>query len=679
MEIRYSVCPHDCPDTCAWKVEVEDGRVIRVTGDDSHPITQGVICEKARFYPERLYGKNRVLYPMRRQGPKGSGRFERVSWDAAIDEIAERWQALRTQYGAESILPFSYAGTEGIINKGGMDSRFFNRLGSTSLERTICSAAGGQGYKLAMGKLCGVDPRASVEARVLIFWGINVLETNLHQALLADQARKKGAKIIAIDVHRNKTAKWADDFYLILPGSDGALALGLAHVILRDDLADLAWAEQYTLGLPEFRAEASLYPPERVAELTGLTPKRIEELAHLYATSRPSFIRIGNGLQHHDHGGMNTWAITVLPALTGAWRERGGGALRHNSGYFPLDHFALERPDLRQGEPRSVNMIQLGRALTELEPPVRSLYVYNSNPVAVVPEQVLVRQGLAREDLFTVVHEQVWTDTARWADLVLPATTALEHPDLYVSYWHTVLQWAEPVISPLGESLPNIEVFRLLAHKMGFSDPCFEDSSEDMARQALKLPYWEEQGVTLERLQEQRYIVLAVPEVPFAEGGLATPSGRVELKSKQAVQLGLPEVPRHFPLLEGPETCQGAYPLTLISPPNHQFLNSTFSEVASLAEKAGEPRLEIHPEDAAVRGVQDGDIVRVYNDRGHCSLRAMVVDSVRLGVVIAPGVWPLQAYPGEQGINSLTSARVADLGGGAVFFSNLVEVQKQGS
>ena len=676
MEIRYSVCPHDCPDTCAWKVELEAGKVVRVSGDEAHPVTQGIICAKARYYPERIYGPRRVLYPMRRTGPKGSGEFERINWDEALSEIQVRWQKLIETYGPEAILPYSYAGTEGVINKAGMDRRFFHRLGATQLERTICSAAGSLGYKLAYGELRGFDPLDSVEAKLIIFWGINALETNLHQALLADKARKKGAKIIVIDVHRNKTACWADDFYLILPGSDGALALGIAHILLREQWIDRDWLERNAVGFEEFVAETKNYPPEKVARLTGLTIEQIKALARLYALSKPSFIRIGNGLQHHDNGGMNTWAIALLPALTGVWREVGGGALKFNSAYFPLNRDALERPDLLQGSPRRVNMIQLGKTLTELTPPIRSLYVYNSNPAAVAPEQQLVLQGLQREDLFTVVHEQVWTDTARWADLVLPATSSLEHADLYVSYWHTILQWAEPVIPPLGESRSNIRVFGELAKRMGFSDPCFQDTTEDMARQALAAPYWQAQGITLERLQEERFIPLQVAKRPFAVGKFATPSGKIEFKSERAIQLGLTALPSHRRLQEGPETSSLELPFTLISPPNHFFLNSTFADIPALTTKAGVPTVEIHPEDAARLGIAQGERVRVTNSRGQVYLRAVVDNSVLPGVLVAPGVWWLESYDEGLGINALTSARIGDIGQGAVFFSNLAKVSK---
>lgn len=674
METRYSVCPHDCPDTCGWRVTMDKGQILRIEGDAAHPVTQGVICEKVRYYTERVDHPDRILYPMRRRGPKGSGQFERISWEAAFEEITDRWTSIIHKYGAEAILPYSYAGTEGVINKASMDRRFFNRLGATRLERTICSAAGSQGYNVVYGDSRGINPLESVKAKLIIFWGINALETNLHQAMLAEKARKNGAKLIVIDVHRNKTARWADTFYQILPGSDGALALGMAHVILKEQLTDFTWAKAHLLGLDSFVENVKAYEPERVAQLTGLPAKQIEALARAYATQGPSLIRIGNGLQHHDNGGMSTRAIASLPALIGAWNEPGGGAIKFNSGYFPLNRDALERPDLAIPA-RSVNMNQLGRVLTELEPPIYSMYVYNSNPAVVAPEQALVLRGLAREDLFTVVHEQMWTDTARWADLVLPATTHLEHSDLYISYWHCVLQWADAVIPRRGESLPNIEVFQRLAQKMGFSEPCFSDTTEEIARQALDTPYWQKQGITLERLQTERFIALTtVPSLPFAQGGFSTPSGHAEVRSERAREQGWPLLPEHAPLIEGPETATTDLPLTLISPPNHAFLNSTFANLSLKAD--GVPQLEIHPHDALSRNIGDGDWVNVFNERGRVTLQARVDDAVLPGVVVATGVWWLNDYPGGQGINVLTPSRLADMGKGATFFSNLVNVEK---
>ena len=687
MKIKYSVCPHDCPDTCALKVEVEDGKIVKVAGDPLHPLTKGVICEKVRAYPERIYG-NRILYPMRRTGKKGGGEFKRISWNDAIDEITKRWRELISKYGSESIMPYSYGGTEGVINKASMDRRLFNKIGATALDRTICSAAGSLGYQLAYGESKGVNPLDTVNAKLIIFWGINALETNMHQALLAEAARKEGAKIIAIDVHRNKTAKWVDDFYMILPGSDGALALGIAHIILRDNLENKEFLKKYSFGFDEFRKKAHEYPPDKVAGITGLSKERIEHLAKLYAETKPSFLRIGNGLQHHKNGGINTWLISLLPALTGAWSDKGGGALKSNSGYFPLNEEALKRPDLLKKPVRTVNMVQLGKALCEVSnPPIMSLYVYNSNPAVVAPNQNLVIKGLAREDLFTVVHEQTTTDTAKWADIILPATTSFEHADLYVSYWHTFIQWADPVIQPLGEAKPNIEVFKLIANALDFNDECFSDTEEDIARQAVDLPYWKEKGITFERLKKERFIKIETEDYPFEFDKLNTSSGKIEFKSKKVSACGLSEVPQYNPINEyydfrntgfnkNNTALNTNYPLIFVSPPNHFFLNSSFAGATSLKAKAIEPFLEINPEDAEARGINDGDLIRVENERGGLSIKAKVVNSVLPGVVVSAGLWWKDDYANGSGVNALTPDDLSDIGGGATFFSSLVEVKK---
>ena len=687
MKIKYSVCPHDCPDTCALKVEVEDGKIVKVAGDPLHPLTKGVICEKVRAYPERIYG-NRILYPMRRTGKKDGGEFKRISWNDAIDEITKRWRELISKYGSESIMPYSYGGTEGVINKASMDRRLFNKIGATALDRTICSAAGSLGYQLAYGESKGVNPLDTVNAKLIIFWGINALETNMHQALLAEAARKEGAKIIAIDVHRNKTAKWVDDFYMILPGSDGALALGIAHIILRDNLENKEFLKKYSFGFDEFRKKAHEYPPDKVAGITGLSKERIEHLAKLYAETKPSFLRIGNGLQHHKNGGINTWLISLLPALTGAWSDKGGGALKSNSGYFPLNEEALKRPDLLKKPVRTVNMVQLGKALCEVSnPPIMSLYVYNSNPAVVAPNQNLVIKGLAREDLFTVVHEQTTTDTAKWADIILPATTSFEHADLYVSYWHTFIQWADPVIQPLGEAKPNIEVFKLIANALDFNDECFSDTEEDIARQAVDLPYWKEKGITFERLKKERFIKIETEDYPFEFDKLNTSSGKIEFKSKKVSACGLSEVPQYNPINEyydfrntgfnkNNTALNTNYPLIFVSPPNHFFLNSSFAGATSLKAKAIEPFLEINPEDAEARGINDGDLIRVENERGGLSIKAKVVNSVLPGVVVSAGLWWKDDYANGSGVNALTPDDLSDIGGGAVFFSSLVEVKK---
>lgn len=675
MATKYSVCPHDCPDVCAWAVEVNDGKLTKVKGDPEHPVTQGNICEKTKFYAERVYGKDRVLYPHRRVGKKGSGQFQRISWDEALTEIAERWQALIQQHGAECILPYSYAGNMGIVNKLGMDRRFFHRLGASRLERTICSAAGVKGYSLVYGEPRGLNPEESSKAKLILLWGVNALATNFHQALFADQARKNGARVICIDVHRNPTATWADQFYHILPGSDGALALGIAHILFRDGLVNKAWAGQHVQGLEKFEEHVKTYPPEKVATLTGLKIEELESLARLYGETQASYIRIGNGLQHHDNGGMAVWAISCLPALIGAWAEPGGGAIRSNAGWFPLNSSLVEKPELQPAPTRLINMMQLGRALTELEPPVYSLFVYSTNPMVVAPEQELVRQGFEREDLFTVVHEQIWTDTARMADIVLPATTHLEHSDLYASYWQCTLQWAEPVLERLGESKPNIEVFTELAQRMGFTESCFRDTTEDVAAQALDSPYWHEQGITLDRVRKERFVRLKVPALPYAQGNFPTPSGKAEIYSETAVQMGFDPLPVHTTLVEGPETANETYPLTLIAGPNRQFLNSSFANLPSLHSKAGRPELAIHPMDAAKRGIHTGDFIEVFNGRGSCKLHALVEDSVLPGVVATTGLFWAKDFVDGRGINSLTPSRLSDMGNGATFFSNLVEIR----
>lgn len=694
MEIRYSVCPHDCPDTCALRVEIGDsGKITKVAGDPSHPITRGVICEKVRAYPERIYNPLRILYPMRRIGEKGSGKFERISWTDAVDIIVKRWKDIGLTYGAESILPYSYGGTEGVINHGSMDRRLFNKIGSARLERTICSAAGAFGYQLAYGSSIGINPADTVNSKLIVFWGINALETNMHQAIFADNARKNGAKIIAIDVHKNKTAKWADDFYLILPGSDGALALGIAHIIFRDDLADKLFLEKYSYGFEEFYAKAKEYPPERVANLTGLNQRQIEDLAGSYAKTKPSFIRIGNGLQHHNNGGINTWIISLLPALVGAWQDKGGGALRSNSGYFPFNNKALERPDLIENTTKTINMVQLGKALCELNRPIYALYVYNSNPAVVAPNQNLVLKGLRRDNLFTVVHEQVMTDTAKLADIILPATTSFEHADLYKSYWHTSLQWADAVIPRLGEAKPNIDVFKIIAKALGFKESCFSDSEEDVAKQALNIPYWREQGITMDRLKKERFIMLNVPDRPFDEVSFFTPSHKIEFKSEKVAELGLCDIPDYRPIKEKlPRECKNGiadntakhceiqaesdFQLTLITPPNHFFLNSTFADIPSLNIKPQEPLLEINPKDAEDRKIKDGDMVKVENQRGRIIIKAKVIDSVLPGVVVSTGLWWRENYKNGGGVNSLTPDSLSDIGGGATFFSTSVKVEK---
>ncbi|HEX2173735.1 MAG TPA: molybdopterin oxidoreductase family protein [Dehalococcoidia bacterium] len=684
ITVRRSVCPHDCPDTCAMLVHIRDGRIVNVTGNPDHPTTRGAICGKAHRYAERVYSAERLPYPLRRSGPKGSDRWERIGWDEAVATVAAEFRRIVRDHGAEAILPYSFAGTEGTVNKESLDRRFFNRLGACRLERAICSAAGSAGYGYTMtGGRRGTDPEETVHARYLISWGANLASANLHQMTMFQEARRRGAKHVVIDVHRNRTAKLADWFIPIRPGTDTALALGLMHVIIGEGLYDKEYVAAETVGFEHLAARAAKFPPERVERITGVPAADVTTLAREYARTRPSFIRIGNGPQHHSNGGMIVRTVACLPGLVGAWRDVGGGAIKSNGDYFQLNLAALARDDLAPTpRPRTINMNQLGHALTDLEPPIYGLFVYNSNPLVVAPDQAAIRRGLLREDLFTVVHEQLMTDTARYADIVLPATTHFEHLDLYPSYWHLYLQIAEPVIDRVGESKPNIEVFQLLAKALGFEDPCFDDTPEDIIRQALDNPANPLlQGITLESLREQGWQKLQLTDrTPFAPGHGKL--GKVAFYSERLAQLGHDPVPTYEPPAEigdgatGPEDAR--YPLGFITPPSHFFLNSTYADMPGNQRAEGRPTLQIHPRDAAARGIAEGDLVRVFNDRGACHLYAAITDATLPGQVVSQGLWWGKWTPDGNGVNVTTPQRLADFAGGATFFSNAVQVERAG-
>lgn len=686
VEIRKSVCPHDCPDTCGMLAHVdrETGRLLAVRGDPEHPFTRGHLCAKVNRYVDRVYSADRVLYPMKRVGPKGAGEFARISWEEALDLVAARFVETRQHHGAEAILPFSYAGTMGVVNNASMDRRFFYRLGASLLDRTICSAAGNAGYAYTMGAAMGVDPETASAAKLVVAWGVNLVTTNLHQLPFIQAARRQGAIFVLIDVHRNRTAALADHFVQLYPGTDAALALGMMRVIVDEGLYDARFVAEHTVGFPELRQRLADYPVERVAAITGVPAERIRWLARLYATTKPSFLRIGNGLQHHTNGGMTVRTVACLPALVGAWGELGGGAYKSTSGYFKLNNAAVERPDLLpEPRPRRINMNRLGEALLAAEPPVKMLYVYNSNPAAVVPAQAKVMAGLAREDLFTVVHEQLMTDTAAWADVVLPATTCLEHMDLYRAYGHLYMQLAEPAIAPVGESRPNVDVFRDLAARLGFTEPCFQDTTEDIIRQALDVesPYM--QGVTFQRLKAERIVRLNLPKpyVAFADGRFPTPSGKVEFFCTRMAADGYDPLPAYVPPAEGRDAPEAAalrerYPLALVTPPAHHFLNSTFANLPEAIGHERRPMVELHPTDAAARGIVSGDLVRVFNDRGESLVYAEVAETVLPGVAVGTGIWWPRHSPGGRNLNATTPDRLADMGGGATFFSNLVQVER---
>jgi anaerobic selenocysteine-containing dehydrogenase len=550
-----------------------------------------------------------------------------------------------------------------------MDRRFFHRLGATLLERTICNAAGSQGFRATMGIKGAIDPEDTVHSRYIIIWGGNIVSTNMHQVMLLEQARKQGAKIVVIDVHRNQTARWADEFVQLYPGTDAALALGMMHVLERENLIDEAFLRDHTVGWEQLRERLKAYPPERVSRITGVPKETIIRLAREYGKTSPSLIRIGNGLQHHDNGGMIVRTITCLPALTGQWRYRGGGALKEN-GLVQVDTDKLERPDLLPNpHVRSINMIQLGSALLEADPPIRMLFVYNSNPAAVAPSQEKVLRGLAREDLFTVVHDLFLTDTARYADLVLPATSHFENLDVYKSYWHMYVQVARPVLPPQGEAWSNYKLFRTLAKRMGFTEPCFDDTEEDLIRQVLDNP----DNPCLSRIDFDELMENAVFPERLQRGE------RILLFNESLRAAGLDPLPAHNPPKEGTDGERNAEDpdtFMLISPPNHQFLNSSMGNIGKLQKMEGRPTLQIHPKDAERKGIVDGSLVRIWNERGSCALTAKVTDAVLPGVLVSMGLWWLSSYPGGKGINQLTPDREADMGGGAVFFSTAVKLEK---
>ncbi|MGZ7445604.1 molybdopterin-dependent oxidoreductase [Paenibacillus sp. TH7-28] len=679
-----AVCPLDCPDTCGLLLHKENGKIVKVTGNPDHPATQGAICNKVRNMAERVYHPERVLYPLKRVGAKGEGKFTRISWEEAMAEIAGRYKELIREHGPESIMPYSFYGNMGILSVDGMDRRFFHRLGTTQLQQGICNSAGNAGWRYTMGFGGGTSPEETVNAKLIIVWGGNLVSTNMHQVALIEKARKQGAQLVVIDVHRNRTGQRADWFIPLYPGTDSALALGIMHVLFERGLVNEPFLERHTTGHAELREHVKQYTPERVAAITGVPAEDIVKLAVLYGETSLAYIHIGNGLQHHDNGGMTVRTISCLPALTGQWLVAGGGAYKSNGAYGKMNAAALERADLRPNPgARTVNMNQLGEALLTLDPPIRALFVYCSNPAVVAPNTARVEQGLQREDLFTVVHDLFLTDTAKYADIVLPATSSFENTDLYSSYWHHYVQLQEPVIPARGESKSNVETFKLLAAAMGFEEEAFRDSEEDMIRQALQFPHNPYlQGVTLEKLQEQRFVKLNMEHKQHYLDGLKTPSGKIELYSAAMERAGQPPLPTYVPLREGydGERRPGegeVYPLMFISPPNHSFLNSTFGNVEKLTALEKSPLLQIHPRDAAERGIEDGDEVTVWNDRGSYLVKASVTDKMLPGIVVSQGLWWEQEDGRRTRANALTPDRLADLGGGAVFFSTVVNVKRQ--
>lgn len=684
----HAVCPHDCPDTCGMIVTVQDGKAIKLRGDPEHPFTKGFLCQKVSHYLDRVYHRDRLLYPMKRVGPKGSGQFERISWDEAIRTIAERFRAIAASPdGPQAILPYSYAGTMGKLMYASLDRRFFHRLGASLLDRTICATAGAAGCDITLGTRAVIDPEAVVHSRYIINWGSNTAVTNIHLWAVMFQARKRGAKIVTIDPHRSNTASRSDWWIPIRPGTDAALALGLMHILFRDGREDRDYLARYCLGTDQLKQRAGEYEPARVSKITGIPVADIEKLANEYASTSPSLIRLNYGMQRHGGGGMAVRTVCCLPAITGAWRHVGGGALLSTSRLMPWDSLALERPDLIPPGTRTTNMVNLPEALHgELPgPPVKALFVYNSNPAAVNPNQGRVIEGLKREDLFTVVHELFPTDTVDYADIVLPATSQLEQFDLHSAYGHLYVQANHPAIAPLGECKPNTEVFRLLAAAMGFERELFP-SDEELARQSLRpsgsptgYPAASAfDGITLERLQANGAIRLNLPVdyAPFAHGNFGTPSGKCEFFSEREAKAGRDPLPTYTPPHEDPQTkpeLAKLYPLQMVCPPEASFLNSSFVNIDVLQRAAGEPTLQIHPHDAAARQITSGQTVSIFNARGRFQAKAVVGETVQPGTVVSFGVW-WSKVTGGPNVNATTGTALTDLGGGATFFDNLVEV-----
>jgi anaerobic selenocysteine-containing dehydrogenase len=681
-KIFKTTCPLDCPDTCSVLVTVEDGRVTRLSGDPQHPFTRGFLCHKVAHYDRRLYSPLRILHPLRRVGPKGEGRFERISWDAALDEITDRFRAITAQYGAEAILPYSYGGSLGIVHRLA-GHRFFYRLGASRLRRTICDPAAMAGWEMTIGKNIGTDLAQAQFSDLIVIWGMNIAATNVHFVPIIKAAKKRGARVVQIDPYRNRTSHLADEQLMPRPGTDAALALGLMHVLVKEELVDHDYIQKHTVGFDQLRARVlGEYPVGRVSKITGVPEDQIVRLARDYGRARAPFLRIGFALTRHDNGGMAMRTIACLPGLVGAFRKPGGGAHHETGSAFEFNYAAVTGEEEFKPATREINMVKLGETLLEEKnPPVMALFVYNCNPAAVVPDQARVRKGLLREDLFIVVHEQVHTDTVDFADVVLPCPTFLEYLDLYKSYGHYYLQVGKPVIEPLGESKANLEVFSLLARRMGFEDRCFEETEYDRMKQALDSPSPFFAGVDFERLRagETERLKVALDGNPF-ENGFYTPSGKLEFYSERMAKMGFDPLPTYTPCSESPENhaLHGMYPLQLLAPPSVHFLNSTFGAVEEQRARMGEPSIKIHPADARARNISAGDLVRVFNGRGQCHLYAEVTEDTREGVVVAESIWWPKHLPGGRGVNALVSTRLTDLGGGSTFQCNLVEVERSG-
>ncbi|MBR8189694.1 molybdopterin oxidoreductase family protein [Burkholderia vietnamiensis] len=685
-QIARAVCPHDCPDTCAMRVTVENGKAIKVTGDPEHPPTQGVLCTKVSRYADRVHHPDRLTVPLKRIGAKGEGRFAPITWNEAFDEIGRRLGDIAAR-SPESILPYSYAGTMGLVQGEGIAQRFFHKIGASRLERTICAAAGAAGLRYTYGGNIGMHLEHFEESELILIWGANPIASCLHFWTRAQEAKRRGARLVAIDPYRSLTAEKCHQHIALKPGTDGAFALGMMNVLITENLLDHDYIAHHTVGFEALKARALSYPPERVAQICGIDASELIELARRYGATRKASIRLNYGMQRVRGGGNAVRAIASLPGLTGAWRDRAGGLLLSSSEFAPIDHAALLRPDLIPGWPhklpRIINMNAIGDALLHpgddaFGPKVEAVIVYNSNPVAVAPDSSKVAAGFAREDLFTVVLEHFQTDTVDFADIVLPATTQLEHLDIHKSYGHTYVMANLPAIPPVGEARPNTEIFRGIARSMGLDEPALYHSDEEVAQAALR---WDDPTLDSDwnTLKHAGWVKLKLADAPFANGGFRTPSGKCEFHSARLEQMGLDPVPDYLPPYESAEASPelaARYPLAMISPPARHFLNSTFVNVESLRSTEGEPHLDIHPADAESRGIGDGDTVRIFNDRGSMQAVARVTDRARAGLVVGLSIWWKKLSADGRNANEVTSQALTDLGNSATFYDCLVEVER---
>jgi anaerobic selenocysteine-containing dehydrogenase len=689
LRVARVACPHDCPDGCAMRVTVDQdtGRAVRVEGDPTHPVTRGYLCNKVNNYLDLVYNENRVMYPHRRVGPKGPGaKFVRIGWDEALTEIAARLKGVLAEHGPDAVQPFSYSGTLGVLGFFGMGERFFNQMGAARLERTICTAAGAAAEMHTFGRVGDANIEDLPKMELVILWGTNLVSTGVHAMPFVNQARTNGAKIVAIDPRVTRTTAFADWHLQPRPGTDAALALGMMKVIVDRGLHDEEFLREHTLGWDKLRDERLAdYPLDRVEAITGIPAADVEKLALMYAATRKTFIRVNWGIQRHDNGGMMTRAIKLLPVVTGAMRGPGGVCMSTGGEMRRMDMRKLQRTDLLAGrQPRMINMIRLGEALTDpkMDPPIKALFCWNADPANCVPDTITTRRGLARDDLFTVVHDTFWADTTQYADFVLPADTALEHSDLLPAYGNYFYNYSEQAIERQGESLDNQELFRQLAKAMGYDDPCFSQSDDDMLREILDPevnPLME--GITLDRLKRDGYARAALDSPRrwgVNSGKWPTPSGKIEIWSEALAKQGVDPLPMHLQEAEGFESVEirKTYPLQVISAATHYFIGASFQYVPRLQEMTARPTFEVSPQDAQARGIADGDLCRLFNDRGEVFGHALIVQGLLAGVVGAQKQLQGSKLRGGVNVNALVSQRESDMGHGPVFYSTLAQLEK---